>query len=171
MMPTRTTGPFARFNAVIGYLGGAAILLMMLVNVADVLMRAMFNTAISGAFELVEHLMVIIIACGLGYCGYAGGHITINVLDRLLDRPGARYLNVLVHLACVLVMSVIAWGCGKEALHAFETGSNSNTLRIPHWPFYMAIGLGALAYAFVLLSHAATAWQGKPLPSGHEHLE
>lgn len=171
MIPTRSAGGFAKFNSVIGYLGGTAILLMMLVNVVDVLLRATSNTSISGAFELVEHLMVVIITCGLAYCGYAGGHITINVLDGLLDRPGARYLNVLVHVACVIVMSVIAWGCGKEALHAFQTGSNSNTLRIPHWPFYMAIGLGALAYAFVLLTHAAYAWQGKPLPSGHELLE
>lgn len=170
MTPTRTTGGFAKFNALIGYLGGAAILLMMLVNIADVLLRSVFNTPISGASEIVEHLMVIIIACGLAYCGYAGGHITIDLLDPLLNRPGARAINVLVHLAGVSVMGLIAWRCGKEALEAYSMGGNSNTLMIPEWPFYLSIALGALAYAVVLGTHAAGAWRGKSLPS-HDPME
>ncbi len=170
MPPIRSSSRFDLFNAAIGYVGGASILLMMAVNVADVLLRTVFNLPISGASEIVEHMMVIIIACGLAYCGYAGGHITINVLDPLLNRRGARYLNVLVHLAGAAVMTVIAWRCGKEALDAFATGANSNTLRIAQWPFYMSIAMGALAYAIVLVTHTVLAWQGKVLPS-HDLME
>lgn len=170
MTPSHSNRGFAKFNTVIGYLGGAAILLMMLVNIADVLLRSVFNAPISGASEIVEHLMVLIIATGLAYCGYAGGHIAIELLDPLLDRPGGRYVNVLVHLAGVAVMGLIAWRCGKETLDAFKSGGNSNTLRIAEWPFYLAIALGTLAYALVLATHAATAWQGKRLPS-HDPLE
>lgn len=171
MESIRSVRGFARFNMFVGYIGGVAILLMMLASVTDVLSRSLFNVPLPGAMDAVQHLMVITIVCGLAYCGYAGGHITINMLDPLLDRPSLRYLNVLVHLTGFVLLSLIAWRCGIAALDAFATDTNSNTLRIRAWPFYVAISLGMLAYALVLASHAIAAWNGKFLPSTHELSE
>ncbi len=171
MEPVRSVHGFARLNAFIGYIGGVAVLLMMLVSVVDVLSRSLFGVPLPGAMDLVQHLMVITIVCGLAYCGYAGGHITINMLDPLLDRPSWRYLNVLVHLTGFVLLALIAWRCGIAALDAFAEDANSNTLRIRTWPFYVAISLGMIAYALVLASHVVAAWNGKPLPSAHDFSE
>ena len=128
--------------------GGAVILAMMLVAVLDVVLRYVFNAPLSSSYELIQLGMVLVVYCGLAWCGLTGGHIAVNFLGALLDRPRLRWLNALVHCVGAILFLVIAWRSAGEAVKYFASGETTNMLKAPLYPFLAAVAAGALLYAF-----------------------
>ena len=128
--------------------GGIVILAMMLVAVLDVVLRYVFNAPLSSSYELIQLGMVLVVYCGLAWCGLTGGHIAVNFLGALLDRPRLRWLNALVHCVGAILFLVIAWRSAGEAVTYFTSGETTNMLKAPLYPFLAAVAAGALLYAF-----------------------
>jgi len=140
--------------------GGLVILAMMLVAILDVVLRYAFNAPLSSSYELIQLGMVLVVYCGLAWCGLAGGHISVNFLGALLDRPGLRWLNALVHFAGAILFLLIAWRSAGEAVKYFASGETTNMLKAPIYPFLAAVAAGALLYAVVLGWQCAAALRG-----------
>lgn len=130
--------------------GGIVILAMMLVAVLDVLLRYVFNAPLSSSYELIQLGMVLVVYCGLAWCGLTGGHIAVNFVGVLLDRPRLRWLNALVHCVGAILFAVIAWRSAGEAVKYFASGETTNMLKAPIYPFMAAVAAGALLYALTL---------------------
>lgn len=130
--------------------GGIVILAMMLVAVLDVVLRYVFNAPLSSSYELTQLGMVLVVYCGLAWCGLTGGHITVNFVGALLDRPRLRWLNALVHCVGAILFLVIAWRSTGEAVKYFASGETTNMLKAPIYPFLAAVAAGALLYAVTL---------------------
>ena len=47
---------------------------MMFLTATDVILRYIFNRPISGAYELIEYMMAILIPFALAYCALQGSH-------------------------------------------------------------------------------------------------
>ncbi len=152
--PSAGAGPIERAIAAVSRrvaeVGGIVILMMMLVDVVDVVLRYVFSAPLSGAYELIQLGMVLVVYCGLAWCGLVGGHVAINFVGPLLDRPRARGLNALVHCLGAGLFAVIAWRSGVEAQKYFASGETTNLLKAPMYPFFAATAAGALLYAIVL---------------------
>lgn len=123
---------------------------MMVVDVVDVVLRYVFNAPLSGTYELIQLGMVLVVYCGLAWCGLVGGHVAINFVGPLLDRPRMRGLNALVHCIGAVLFAVIAWRSGREALTYFASGETTNLLKAPMYPFMAVVAAGALLYTVVL---------------------
>ena len=130
--------------------GGMVILAMMLVAVLDVVLRYVFNAPLSSSYELTQLAMVLVVYCGLAWCGLTGGHIAVNFVGALLDRPRLRWLNALVHCVGAILFLVIAWRSAGEAVKYFASGETTNMLKAPIYPFLAAVAAGALLYAVTL---------------------
>lgn len=126
------------------------ILAMMLVAVLDVVLRYVFNAPLSSSYELIQLGMVLVVYCGLAWCGLTGGHIAVNFVGTLLDRPRLRWLNALVHGVGAILFLVIAWRSAGEAVKYFASGETTNMLKAPLYPFMAAVAAGALLYAVTL---------------------
>ncbi|MGH8698694.1 MAG: TRAP transporter small permease, partial [Burkholderiales bacterium] len=130
----------------------------------DVVMRYALRLPFLGGFELTELGMVLIVALGLPYCAATGGHVAVDVLSPILDRPALRWLLVPLHLAGAALMSVIAWQAVLYALGAAERGEASQMLRVPVWPFQLATAASAAAFALVLVRQAWRVLRRSPQP-------
>ncbi|UCG64349.1 MAG: TRAP transporter small permease, partial [Deltaproteobacteria bacterium] len=53
---------------------------MMFLTATDVILRYIFNRPISGAYEVIEYMMAILIPFGLAYCALQGGHVSVDLL-------------------------------------------------------------------------------------------
>ncbi len=131
-------------------LAGLVILFMMFVGVVDIASRYLMNAPLSSSFELVQFSMVLVVFGGLASCGYVGGHVTINVLDGLLNRPNARWIKALVHAMGSVVFVTIAWRSEQAALDYFNSGETSNMLSAPLYPFVAAVAFGSGMFGMVL---------------------
>ena len=68
---------------------GAGVVLLGLLGLVifDVVMRYLLRLPFLGAYEMTELAMVLIVFLALPYCAATGGHVAVDVLSPLLDRP------------------------------------------------------------------------------------
>jgi TRAP-type C4-dicarboxylate transport system permease small subunit len=146
-------------------LGGGAVLLGLLALVIfDVVMRYALRLPFLGAYEMSELAMVLIVFLALPYCAATGGHVAVDVLSPVLDRPGFRWLNALIHFSGAVLMAVIAWQATLYAFVSAARGEATNMLKIPQQPFQLTAAACAALFAVVLLVQAWRALRPSQLP-------
>lgn len=143
---------------IMALLAGVILLLLMAFTTLDVVMRYFFNSPFRGSLEATEFSMAVIVFLGIAYCGLAGGHIGVDLLEKWLDKPSMRFIPVLVNLVGAALFGLIAVTVVNETVDAWK--QVSNMLRMPHWPFRLVVAFGSALYAIVLLIHAIQAARG-----------
>jgi TRAP-type C4-dicarboxylate transport system permease small subunit len=143
---------------------GAGVVLLGLLGLIlfDVVMRYALRLPFLGAYEMTELGMVLIVFLALPYCAATGGHVAVDVLSPVLDRPGLRWLNALIHLVGAALMLVIAWQTTLYAMGSLARGEASNMLKIAKYPFELVTAACAAIFALVLLGHAWRAMRRPP---------
>src|SRR5688572_6301399 len=126
---------FDRFLRVLALGAGVALLGLLALVLLDVIMRYVLRLPFLGAYEMSELLMVLIVFLALPYCSATGGHVAVDVLAPVLDRPGLRWLNCLLHLLGAALMAVIAWQATLYAMGSITRGEATNMLSIAKYPF------------------------------------
>lgn len=136
-------------------LGGGVVLLGLMGLIAfDVVMRYVLRLPFLGAYEMTELAMALIVFLGLPYCAATGGHVAVDVLAPILDRPAWRGVTVAIHLAGAALLAVIAWQAADFALGSRQRGEATNMLEIELWPFELVSAASMAAFAVVLLMQA-----------------
>jgi TRAP-type transport system small permease protein len=141
--------PIGRSLRLMALLGGIVLMLLMGYTVLDVVLRYGFNRPFSGSLEVTEFAMALIVFLGIAYCGFTGGHVAVDILERPLKSPRLRFVPVLLTLASAVLFAAIAWLTAAEALSSMQRVSNM--VRWPHWPFQLTVAFGSAMYAVVLL--------------------
>jgi TRAP-type C4-dicarboxylate transport system permease small subunit len=142
-------GAFGSFLRLLALLGGWVIVALMVYTVADVILRYIFNRPFSGSIEVTEFAMSAIVFLGLAWCGWLGGHVAVDILERPLEHPRLRFVPVILTFTSAVLFAAIAWLTVDEALSTM--GRVSNMMRWPHYPFQFIVALGSAMYAVVLL--------------------
>jgi TRAP-type C4-dicarboxylate transport system permease small subunit len=144
-------------------LGGGAVLLGMLVLVLfDVFMRYALRLPFLGAYEFTELAMVLIVFLALPYCAATGGHVAVDVLAPVLDRPALRWVTVAVDLAGAALLLVIAWRTVLHAVGSAERGEATNMMKVAHYPFELVAAASTAVFAAVLIVQAWRAARRTP---------
>jgi TRAP-type transport system small permease protein len=133
-------------------LGGGAVLLGLMALIAfDVVMRYVLRLPFLGAYEMTELAMVLIVFLALPYCAITGGHVAVDLLAPVLDRPRLRWINVAVHLAGAALTATMAWRTVLYAETSRARGEATNMLRIDVWPFELLTAASLALFSAVLL--------------------
>ncbi|HWP25734.1 MAG TPA: TRAP transporter small permease [Xanthobacteraceae bacterium] len=132
---------FGRFLRLLALGAGGVLLLLMFVTVADVVLRYVFNAPLASVWELTEFSMSVIVFFGMAYCGWTGGHISIDLLEKWLERPSLRFLPPLLAFASGFLFAVVAYRATLETLDTIN--QVSNMLRWPHYPFRFTAAFGS----------------------------
>jgi TRAP-type C4-dicarboxylate transport system permease small subunit len=156
---------FDRFLRGLALIGGGVLLLLMFYTVLDVVLRYVFNAPFSGSLELTEFAMSMIVFLAIAYCGWTGGHVAVDILERPLDDPRLQFVPVLLSFVSAVLFATIAWLTADEALTQMHRVSNM--MRWPHFPFQLTVAFGSAMYAAVLLAQTAQALRRKPRASDH----
>jgi TRAP-type C4-dicarboxylate transport system permease small subunit len=155
MMAFESFGRFLRFIALIG---GIVLVLLMFYTVADVVLRYAFNRPFSGSLEMTEFAMVVIVFLGIAYCGWVGGHVAVDILQRPLEHPKLRFIPAILTLISAALFAAVAYQSAAEALGAMNR--TSNMLRWPHYPFQLIVAFGSALFAVVLVIQGVRGFFG-----------
>lgn len=129
---------------------GLALILLMLLTTADVVGRYFFNSPINGVFDLTHFAMSIMVYLGLGYCGWRGAHVVIELLYDRLPKAARRVLNRVTNLAGCILFGLICWRTAVQSIDIREMGEASQMLEIPLFPLYGLVAFGSGLFAWVL---------------------
>jgi len=133
--------------------GGLAVIslvAMMMVTVADVVLRAAFNFPIRGVLEIVELALACTFFLALPASFLRDEHIVVDIV-------GGRLVPLLRRIAAVIaivVIAVLAWQGWKSAQDALVFGDVTSDLALPRLYYWIPVlfglvgsGLAAVAMA------------------------
>lgn len=123
------------------------VVVMMLVIIYAIIVRG-FNIPFVGDYELVQIMMLTIIALSLPYVQVLDAHISIELLtNRLSERLKTLFesFSLLVVFAVCALISYVFFDYASVNFNA--TGGSSELLRIPFFPFQLLVSLSFLLWA------------------------
>jgi C4-dicarboxylate transporter DctQ subunit len=106
----------------------------------QVVMRYLFQSAITWLDELVHIEVVFLTFFGAGLCIKYGAHISVDALKKSVHRePYRSVMEVLSHLVMAVYVSVVVY-FGMKLVSAMSTHTNyTPTLRIPKHFLYFVV--------------------------------
>lgn len=140
-----------------GHLARAALVAMMLLTVADVLLRKFTGRSILGAGEITEMLMVVMVFGALALCEAEDGHIRIDFAMKAVG-PRARFLlDAVTQLLSGLLFGAMAWAAFRRASGLRQWREVTVDLGMPLYPFVYIAAAGCALTAVVLLRKSLAA--------------
>jgi tripartite ATP-independent transporter DctM subunit len=139
------------------YLGGAALVLIMGLTVADVVLRNLFTMVVPGGMEMTGLLMILVALSTLAIVEIARSHIQVDLVLQWLP-ASIRIATIAGGLQITCAMMIITMvQIAKQALYLKENAIVTGVLRMPEWPFVMAAALFMLLFAVALLANILSA--------------
>ena len=159
-----------RFGAAVQHAVGTVLVVslsfMVALTFVDVLGRRLFNTPVFGATDITEHLMAVIVFAGLPLLTARRGHLSIDLFDTWLLRPGLRWWHKAVDVLIAGVLGLIAWQYFLSIAEAHQIKEVSPALTIPRaWAYTFMAATSAIAAVAALFveppqHHAVTEEYG-----------
>ena len=144
----------------LNYIGMAALTFMMLLTMADVLLRAGGHPLI-GTYEIVGLSMGLVIGFGMPTVSLDRAHIFMEILLDRVGPKGKAVLNTFTRALCIILFFLMGYnlfGVGNE----FQaSGEVSPTIQIPFFPLAYGIGVCAFIQCFVFSVDIVKIWRGQ----------
>ena len=132
---------------------GLAILSMMGVTVVSVVLRNTGRGGIAGDLDIIEMLVLVVVATGLPYTTAVKGHIAIEYFFHKLNRVGRILVDTIIRLIGIALFVALAIGSFKIGTGYREAGQVSMTLQMPIWWMPILLGVCSLVIALIILYH------------------
>ncbi len=142
-----------------GLISSAATFLTMLLVVANIIGRYLFNKPVTGTLEFTESLLVLTIFCSIALTQYDGGHIRVNLITRRLPDRASRILTVIAMLCGCAFFTWCSYAAWLFAAQSYSFGEQEwGEVVFPLWPmkFVVFFGIALLAIQFLLDAIAET---------------
>lgn len=131
-----------------------AVLAMLVLVVADVLLRALFDSPIIGATEIVRMLMICI-APSFVCAVIEDKHIKVGLIMDNLGRKAQIVVDIITLLLTSGICALMSWQAWVYTKYAIKYNEYYSLLKIPKWPFELifciALGVTALAILYYLV--------------------
>ncbi len=151
-----------KITAGVSWIGAGALVLMVLIVVANVAGRYLFRTPVLGAVEMVGLLTVVVVFCVLAFTEAKGAHIVVDILvSRLHDRTKAVLASIMSLLGAVFFVIVgwQGWELMLSNLSPFVRATG--VLSIPFAPFMFIMAFGCVLFGLELFVHVFNPNFGK----------
>lgn len=127
------------------------LVVLVLLTVADVVMRRFFNAPIGGTFEITQVLLGIIVFFSFSYCAIKGGHIVLDVLVTRFPHRVQSSIGIIIHFLSVAIMFIISWRLFAHAAKVESVGQVSAIWHMPLYPFVLLVALGSTLATLIFL--------------------
>ncbi len=133
-----------RITRLLANVAGASLIVMMLVTVADVFLRNVFNKPIYGSVELVQATLVYMVFLGIPETFVRGGHVTVDIAGHVFGLRVIGWFNALARLFCLGFLAAMLWTMAARARDAYAFGDTTSDLSIPLIAFWTPMLLGTI---------------------------
>ena len=138
----------------------AALALMALLPMAEILLRATFHAGISGAASFTQHFALIAGMMGAAVAAREQRLLSLSTLDTLLDGRSSLLARFFTRTVAVIVGALLCLA-SVELVLAERTGGNVIAYGIPVWLGQAALPLGFALITLRLAWSAAGNWPAR----------
>jgi len=137
-------------------LGAAVLVVLALITVVSVLGRYIFNTPISGDFELVEIGCAIAVACFLPYCQLRQGNVIVDLFTLKAPQAVKNVLDAIGCLLLTLMAGLMTWRVGLSGMDLQRYNDQTMILQFNTWKAFVII---VPCLGLLTLAGLVTAWR------------
>lgn len=152
-------------RAVSNLLGAVAMLFLaflMFGITADVIVRAITGSPISGVFEMSELSLVMVVFLGAMWAQQDRAHIRVDLVSRQLSGRPHRAAMALAWGVGALALAMLAWPATQEAIYSVSIREfRWGYIQVPIWWTKVGLALGLWLAAIQMACHAAFALAGE----------
>jgi TRAP-type C4-dicarboxylate transport system permease small subunit len=141
--------PLSRFTSNVG---AGILVVMMFLTAMDVLLRYFFNRPISGALELTQYMMVIVVVSGLALCTVEKSHVRVEVL---IERFPPKIQTILYAITSLLSLGLFSLITRQAVVYTgflLDAKLTSPVLFIPTFPFTILLALGTSVFCLAIFA-------------------
>jgi C4-dicarboxylate transporter, DctQ subunit len=131
---------------------------------ANVVLRYVFNYALSWSDELITYGLLWLIFVGGGIAAKQGAHVSMEVLLTLLSARAQRYNALIVNVACAVLSGVVAVLGWRLASAVGEVGQRGAASGLPMFWVYLAVPVGCALMVVGFWQAALARLRGGPPP-------
>lgn len=128
---------------------------VLLITVADVVLRNLFRYPVRGQYEMVELGLSATVFLALPAVFLQGAHLVVDVADHFVGPRVKRGLDLFAGTVALGVVGLILWQIAPQSLYVMRFGDMSFDLQIPKiWyavPLLVGMGFSLLAALLSLL--------------------
>ena len=140
------------------------IVALMILMVAEVILRSVFGKAILGATEWACMLLLFELT-SIGAAVLSNRMIKVNMITVRFSAKVQVVLDIVMLILCTGTVGVVAWRQFVYAMKSMADGTTYVTIGLPQWPFIvlfaMSYAVGAITTLLVVIRKIANAAKGK----------
>jgi TRAP-type C4-dicarboxylate transport system permease small subunit len=143
----------------VNFVERVAAILLGLVTVlifVSVVGRYLFARPIPDAFDLSRLTLAVAVMWGFASIGFRGSHIKVDLLAQAMPHHVRKWFDAVAWFVLLVFTVGLFWKIGGRLLSQWPRGELTMDLRLPHWPFLVAILLGL---AMALWTTSARIWR------------
>ena len=140
---------FRFFSRLLGYIAAVILGFMMMLTVVDVFFRYILNAPLTGAIEVSELLMVVLVFPALGWIAIERSHIRVDLLVSLWPRSVQMIVEIITLLLALATYAYITW---QSLLESRMVDMTTSLLSIPEAPFHWVMTGGFLMLCLAIVS-------------------
>jgi TRAP-type C4-dicarboxylate transport system permease small subunit len=140
------------------------LFVMMALTAADVVGRYVLNAPISGAFEIVQYLMAVVVFAALPVTTAADAHLSVSLMPRTIPGTIGWLHRVVIRAVSAVALLLIAWRMADQAQILSNSQQVSGFLQLPLAPVAAVMAAFAFLAFFIILAKLAAAFMG------HDHM-
>ena len=129
--------------------GIGCFLIIVFITFFDVILRTFFNSPISGAQEITEMLMPLVVFSGIAYAQCRKSHVTMDIFTETLKPQNRTTLECSTSIWNIAICCVCIWATARMAS---TTTTITHQLGLPINPFvwFVCFGFCTLLAAFII---------------------
>ena len=147
-------------SKLLNIIAGIAVTVMMLLTVADVLLRAGGHPII-GTFEIVALSLALVIGFGIPQVSLDRGHVYMDILLDKLSKRGKNVLNTITRLFCIIFFLPLGYNLFNVGARFHASGEVSPTIKIPFYPVAYGVAICCLLECCVFIFDIVRIWRGE----------
>lgn len=142
---------YFKLESFFNLIGGIVIFAIVLLAVANILGRKMFNAPVNGYIDWTEQSMAFFAFLGIAYCQRLGGHIRMDIFVGSLRGRALWFFELLSTFFMFLMTLVLIYGSFLHFDRAWQNGDSSFDIELPTWPAKLVVPVALSVLSLRLL--------------------
>lgn len=176
---SRFDSAYAHVENVFNMLAALGIFVVMMIGIAEVVLRTAFNFSIFGYLDVIELTMAVFAFLGAAYCQRHGSHIRMDLAISFLRGRAQYVVEALAIILALIAVGILIQATYAHFLRSLSSGDSTIDANLLVWPSKLMapIGLGLLwlrlwlnFFGYVrLIAHPEAVPVAVPPPPGGGH--
>ena len=145
-------------SKILNVISAVTLTLIMLLTVADVLLRA-WGKPILGTYEVVSILLAVVIGLSIPKVSLDRTHVFMEFLLERLSRKSKAVMQTVTRVFCIVLFLLIGYNLFSIANEFRISGEVTNTIRLPFYPVAYAVGVCCFIECLVFVFEIHNIWK------------